>query len=248
MKAKRVGLMLTALWSVTAAAAVGPDSLWRKGNEAYRAQRYEEALMYYDAVLKNGWVSPELYYNMGNAYFRLARNGKALLMYEKRLELAYDRLTLRNIRMVYDRLEKVRIWPPDFFLIHWWKRWLQLAMPRTWWWAALVMLVPGLALLAAWIWTRRPHWRNAAIIAWGLHFLLLASAWGRHEYINGLHYGIVTAGSTYLYEAPSEESRGLATLYEGDKVKITDRLDAWYEVILPEGARGWVRKGAVEDI
>ncbi len=241
------GWLFILFWTLHGAAAT-PDSLMQRGNAAYQAQRYEEALLYYDSVLKSGWVSPELYYNMGNAYFRLARNGKALLMYEKSLELRYDRLTARNIGMVYDRLPKARIWPPPFFLAHWWGRWLQLWMPRTWWWTALAFLALAVLLGGIWVWTQKRWARWSAVGALLLHMLWMASAWGRHRQINGLHYGIVTGESTYLYEAPSPESRGLATLYEGDKVRITDQLDEWYEVVLPEGARGWVWRGAVEPI
>ncbi len=245
---------MTAWWWIWMAlfrldsAAPAPDSLWAQANQAYAQERYEEALLYYDSILQGGYLAPELYYNMGNAYFRLGRNGWALAMFKKSRVLRDDRLTRRNIEMVYRRLGNPRRWPPPVIFAIWWERYLQWATPRQWAWGALA--AGGLALLAslAWIWRRRRRLAYAAGVLWGVHLLGMASAWGRHHQVNHRPDAVVVVPSTLLYSAPSTESTGLVTLYEGDEVHITDGVGRWYEVQLPDGAAGWVDRSTLEPI
>ncbi len=224
------------------------DSLWVKANRAYVQERYEEAILYYDSLLKEGWIAPELYYNMGNAHFRLGRNGWALAMFKKSLEIRNDRRVRHNINMVYRRLGNPRRWPPPVVFLYWWQSYLRWTTPRRWMIGALLMGI--IAAVAFWVflWTHKPRWGYVMAVAGLLHLWGLVSAWGRHRQLNANDEAIVVVPSTLLYAAPSTGSTGLITLYEGDEVHITDKIAEWYEVTLPEGARGWVWQDAVAPI
>ena len=67
---KRTRLILfvgaLALFSCTVLAQTLDDA-FNRGNELYRAGKYQEAAKEYESIIKQGMVSAELYFNLGNA-------------------------------------------------------------------------------------------------------------------------------------------------------------------------------------
>lgn len=54
---------------------------------------------------------------------------------------------------------------------------------------------------------------------------------------------VITGKST-----PDEKGTDLFVIHEGLKVAITDQLNDWVEIQLPNGEKGWVNYQAVEKI
>ncbi|MBD3314156.1 MAG: hypothetical protein GF344_00075, partial [Chitinivibrionales bacterium] len=53
-----------------------PVDVWlRRGNEAYEAQQYDSAVVYYQKIIDAGVTNSAVHYNLGNAYFRLNKKG-----------------------------------------------------------------------------------------------------------------------------------------------------------------------------
>ena len=48
-----------------------PEFLFNKGNKAYNAADYENAISFYEQTISMGNHSADLYYNLGNANYRL---------------------------------------------------------------------------------------------------------------------------------------------------------------------------------
>jgi len=48
--------------------------------------------------------------------------------------------------------------------------------------------------------------------------------------------------------APDTSSSDLFVIHQGTKVEIRQKLGEWYEIRLPNGNMGWIRKESVEKI
>lgn len=48
--------------------------------------------------------------------------------------------------------------------------------------------------------------------------------------------------------SPDSKSGDLFVIHEGLKVAITDRVNEWVEIRLPNGDKGWVKAQSVEEI
>jgi len=47
---------------------------------------------------------------------------------------------------------------------------------------------------------------------------------------------------------PNEKGSDLFVIHSGLKVGITDQLNEWVEIRLPNGEKGWILAGQVEEI
>ncbi len=56
-----------------------PNDVFNRGNELYRAGKYQEAAKEYESIIKQGKSSAELYFNLGNAYYRDRQLARAIL-------------------------------------------------------------------------------------------------------------------------------------------------------------------------
>ena len=97
-----------------------PDDAFNRGNELYRAGKYQEAVKEYESVIKQGKVSAELFFNLGNAYYRDRQLARAILSYERAAqEHPNDPDIEHNLKLAYmktvDRIEPV----PEMFLVQW---------------------------------------------------------------------------------------------------------------------------------
>ena len=74
-------LMITAclLFILQNSFAQTPDDVFTRGNELYRAGKYQEAIREYDRILKHGIASAEVYFNLGNAHYRNEQLAQAIL-------------------------------------------------------------------------------------------------------------------------------------------------------------------------
>ena len=86
------------------------DGLYMEANKAFIAENYNDAIVKYEAILKDGYESVELYYNLGNAYYRSEQLGKSIWAYSNALEIAprnrdiAHNLSIANAKIV-DRIE-----------------------------------------------------------------------------------------------------------------------------------------------
>ena len=51
-----------------------------------------------------------------------------------------------------------------------------------------------------------------------------------------------------MYSAPGERSQKIYDLPAGEKLILTDSLNDWYEIILVNKEKGWIRKDKAEKI
>ena len=67
------------------------------------------------------------------------------------------------------------------------------------------------------------------------------------RYFANSHEAIIMSTSS-VRSSPSMDGTELYILHEGVKVKIISSSDGWYEVRLPNGSIGWIKKTDLEKI
>jgi len=59
---------------------------------------------------------------------------------------------------------------------------------------------------------------------------------------------IITQLSVAVKSMPDSSGTELFTIHEGLKVSVTDAVDTWVEIALPNGNKGWIESDAIEII
>ena len=83
---KNIIIILTLVFSVIGTAQ-SVDSLFVKGNDLYKQEKYHKAIESYKEIENSGVASDELYYNLGNSYYKLNEVAPSIYYYEKALKL-----------------------------------------------------------------------------------------------------------------------------------------------------------------
>jgi len=244
-----VALYIFLSFSVLASSA---EQLIKKANDFYAKKQYDNALIVYLQVLDQGLEAPELYYNIGNVYFRKGEIAKAILFYERayRLDPTNDKikynLDFAN-QFVQDKFEQV----PEFFLKRWWHTLALLLSANVW---AIVSLIFFLLLLVSiyiFLFAKQLIYRKIAF-SLGFVFLLISVfafsfAKTNYNYYTKSNEAIIMYTSS-VRSSPSDDGTELYILHQGVKVKVISISDGWYEVRLPNGSIGWIKREKLEKI
>ena len=247
---------LGALWVILLAAApAGAQSaFFDEGNRLYQAGDFEGALDRYRRILDEGLESGELYYNIGNAHFRLGELAPAILNYERaRRLMPGDDDLLANLALARSMTADDITPRPRFWLFRaagWWVGllpraaliWLvALAWVTAIAGAAVVVLRPGPGLAA---WARRAALAAAAVtLVFGVNLVV------RELGLGAVEEAIVMAEEAQVQSAPSDDpALQIFLVHAGTKVAVDRRADDWVEIVLEDGAVGWMRAAQLEPI
>jgi tetratricopeptide (TPR) repeat protein len=197
--------------------------------------------------------SAVLYYNLGNAYFKNGENARALLWLERanRLDPNNEDI-IHNINFVQqkliDRIEQL----PEFLVVKLWNNCSRLFTGNQWalfsiFACALFVICLLFILLIRISWIRS----TAIFIAvLALLFTIFSIIFSKKESMRNINYpeGIVMSYVVYVKSTPNEKGSDLFVIHSGLKVGITDQLNEWVEVRLPNGEKGWILAGQIEEI
>lgn len=226
------------------------DFLFEKGNEAYFAGNYEEAIRLYETVIQHGFESGYLYYNLGSAYYKQGGTGQSILYYERAKKwLPNDENIDFNLRManlnVKDRIDL----PEEFFLFRWHRNLVNLLSSRQW--GMLLALSTLLAAITfAVFWLVDKHKLRAilriVLIVWVMLLLFsVPMTIQRHNVESRSDQGIILEPTVRCLAAPHEGSTELFIIHEGIKVSVRDTDGDWRKIELIDGKQGWVPAGSV---
>lgn len=246
-------LLFCSLFGFQISPGQDPAEIFNRGTDYYRAGKYAEAALEYQAIANRGRVSPELYFNLGNAYYRQGRLALAILAYERAQRLSpRDADIIHNLRMAnlktVDRIEPV----PELFLV----QWLRMLA------AAVSFQLSVDVFLAMWIlffvslaalyvvrhmgFIRVARW---AIVAAGILILMSGTVLGIHAFLSrGNDQAIIVATVVTAKSSPDEQSIDAFVIHEGLKVNMSDALGDWVKITLADGKVGWVRTQQCERI
>ena len=225
----------------------------QQANEAYQDNDFENALVFYHKVVDLQYESAILFYNLGNTYFKIEDNARALLWYERALRLAPNNEDIiHNINFVQQKLiDKIEILP-QLFIVKWWNVISQLFTGNDW---AIVSIISCslFALCLLLILLIRIRWiRSVSIFVFiiALFLTIFSVIFAKKEsshYINHPE-GIIMAQVVNVKSTPTEKGSDLFVIHSGLKVGITDQLNEWVEIRLPNGEKGWMLGNLLEEI
>jgi tetratricopeptide (TPR) repeat protein len=244
MKRFITSIILSAIVITVAAQPI--DSL-KAANNYYAANQITQSINAYEYVLANGYESAALYYNLGNAYYKNNELVNALLNYERAKKLApYDEdiqfnLDLAN-QFVVDKIEAL----PRPFFVKWGQNLARMFTIDQWATLSLISFILALGFALAYVMMITPSVRKWAF---GISiFLLLLSASSfsvaakqRHNDKHRMH-AIIHSPSVTVKASPNSSSIDLFVIHEGLKVEILKNHNAWLEIKLEDGNRGWIQK------
>jgi tetratricopeptide (TPR) repeat protein len=221
------------------------EEIFNRGNELYRAGKFQEAILQYKGILKQGYVSAELYFNLGNAYYRSEQLAHAILSYERAAQFRPNDPDIEhNLKLVYlktiDRIEPV----PDMFLIQWMHVVGSLMLPET---VRVLFILSWILLfgsLAVMYLVLRPDVLRAARISFFIAIACVA-LWAAMLGIQSFQdtaqdKAIITAQIVTAKSSPDAKAVDAFVVHEGVKVKLTDAVSNWVKITLIDGKVGWI--------
>ncbi len=229
------------------------QALLDSANNAYAKKQYDIAAQFYKKILELGYEAPEVYYNLGNAYFKQNKITDAIYYYEKALKLAPDDKDIKyNLefanRYITDKIKPV----PEFFLTKAIHKTADMFSSNEWAVVSLVAFGMAVLLILVFLFTKSISVKKVAFYSGLLGILISASSlyfsklqYNRYERSNK---AIVFAPTVTLKSSPDKDGFDLMIIHEGLKVEVTDSLNNWYEIKLPDGNKGWTEKQNVRII
>ena len=228
-----------------------PQELLSRGNAAYEAGHFAEAIEAYTSAEHLGVRNGPLYYNLGNAYYKSGSLGSAIASYRRAERLMpRDPLLRANLEFALSRREDKAVHPP--------MPWPIVAARAVFRWMNLnewIVLTTGLYALACGLAFavylkrfRRLPVRLAFYATLGL-FLLAASIllYKSHDE-RGVHRGVIGVDKAAVVSGPGADYTVEFWVHAGTEVTIEDRRTDWLRVSLGGRLEGWIPTQSVEPI
>jgi len=221
------------------------DDAFNRGNELYRAGKYQDAVKEYEGIIKQGKFSAELYFNLGNAYYRDRQLARAILSYERAAQLRPNESDIdHNLKLAYlktvDRIEPV----PDMFLIQWIHAIGSLVPSET---IRILFIFSWIFLfgsLATMYLVLYPNILRSIRILFFIScalVVLCAAMLGIQSFREtAKDKAIITAQTVTAKSSPDVKAVDAFVIHEGVKVKLTDAVGEWVKVTLVDGKIGWI--------
>ncbi len=241
------------LSSFTFAQKLDANISYKKANQFYAKQDYENAITLYKALIADKKISAEIYYNLGNSYFKTGKVSLAIIAYERAKKIAPDdedidfNLKIASLKTI-DRIDVV----PDVFYKRWYRSASLLFSANGW--STLFIISIWLFFISAAIYILG---KSIAIKKLGffvmITFLFITSfgylmASSSYSIAHGEEHGIVMAPSVYVKSSPDEKGNDLFILHEGTKVEVMETFENWNKIKIANGNIGWLKKNEIEKI
>ena len=220
--------------------------------EALAAEDYRLAVRILDSLESSGSVSPNFHLVQGNAHFEAGQPGRAILAYERGLRLRPGNKDLNNnLRYVRQQIGVDAADVQEFFVLRAWRSFgaflgttTAYVLSLTLWWVAVAGMV--------YWYLRRDDMeekRRFALLPSALLCAFLAAAFyglgsSRAYFLQRSDEAVLLDDAT-LRVSPTPEGSVEAQLPEGVKLYITDRVNQYFKVQLPEGQTGYLPSTAV---
>jgi len=226
--------------------AAEPADEFSKANDLYKKGDYENAILGFEKIIKDGTVSSELYYNLGNSYFKSHKYPMALLYFEKaKKRNPGDEEILYNIEITKlhtgDKIEAIEVfflkrWVTifiDFFSI---EKWSYLSMSSF----IIFLLFAGLFLFARNLFIKKlSFWMGLIILCCSVGSFVIGGI--QKKAILNSNEAIIITPTITIKSSPAETGTDLFVLHEGTMVQITDKVGDWAEIRINDGNKGWVK-------
>lgn len=226
--------------------------LLHKANDSYIAENFGQAIEDYDSILSTNYEAAELYYNLGNAYFKDNNLPMSIVNYERALRLApNDEDIIYNLKHANLFVQDEFVEVPDFFLDKIYNSVLHIFGSNTWALMSINAFILALVIFFVFLFSkiviRRKFAFFGSILLVLFSVLTLNFSYQTKVAITNPNAAIVMQIST-VKSSPEIDGTEIFILNPGVKVGLKSSNDEWYEVKLPNGKVGWIRKDLVEVI
>ncbi len=229
-----------------AVASASPADLFNRGNAAYEAGNYQQAVVLYDSAI-SGATSAELFFNRGNAYFKLGEVGRAIADYNRAFVLKpHDKDISYNLAYArqYRPDKSLTIDNPLVRMFTAFLRILDVATARLLAGLFFFLALGSLALLLI---------RGERLFGWtaivlGVLFLccfISAASWGE---VTSAARAVVVQPELTLRSGPGPDYKEIAVVHDGLEVLVREERPGYVLIQIPGGDGGWVESSSVERI
>lgn len=222
---------------------------FEQANFYYNESNYDTALVIYERIIDEGYMSAPLLYNIGNTYFKMKNFPMAILSYEKALKLDPDNEEIKQNLAIANALITDKIEPvPVFFMTRWWKSLGNKFTANGW--AVISLVIFGLLMLLLFFYfTARSRGMKKTTFFISIILLLLlicavVFASQRYKYLSSHDEAIIMTSTITVKSSPSSSGVDLFVLHEGTKVEILDKADTWDKIRIADGSVGWLPSSA----
>jgi len=221
------------------------NTLFEKGKEYYKAEKYQKAVSTWAKILDNGKHSDALYFNMANAYYKLNEIGPAIYYYEKALLLNPSDSDIKsNLAFAQNAtIDIIEPLPETLF-----KKWYNTVSGLFTFngWAKMTVLFVFLLVFFFLTYYFSISERRKRLL-FGLSIVMILAMvvsliFSYATYQDALHSkpAIIFAETTQIKSGPTLSSETLFTLNEGTKVEILEYDTDWVHIELADGKEGWI--------
>ena len=216
-------------------------------NQAYKEERFQEAIDGYQQLIKTGHGSGHVYYNLGNAHIRLNQLGKAILNYERaRLVLPRDADLDFNLHYARDQLRDAVYESQSFVaMTFFWLKSLNLS-ELFWGFVILNGIFWGILCIRIFY---RSEWTFYLFLVTLVFWLIAGFSAGLKWYqIATDDRAVILQEEVNVLAGPDINDTILFKLHEGTIVHNERLENGWSLIHLPDGKRGWVKSEGIERI
>ena len=221
-------------------------------DNSYMQEHYQEAAEIYETALQEG-ASADVYYNLGNTYYRLKEMGKAVLNYERALKLEPGNEDIRyNLDICKSKAIDQFNKPSEMFFITWFKELVYSKNADQWGIMGLVSLIIAMLGFGLYRFSNILGFRKFGFFVGAVLLVVavltnVASAMSYYAYQNDSRAVVLSTSS--LFKTSNDKEEPLRELNAGTTVEVVDENSkGWWEIVLPNGKKGWVKQDTVEKI
>ncbi|MBS1771743.1 MAG: tetratricopeptide repeat protein [Bacteroidetes bacterium] len=236
--------------SVVASAKTDNNTLWSIANKHYAQKNYDSAVVYYEKITASHPQNAVVYYNLGNAYYKLNQITPAIINYETALKFdpSYSAAE-NNLLLAQSRIANRIPQGQDIFFVRWWKNITSQSKATTW---AVLGLILFLSLIAVNMLKRlgKLSFRipgQAFAGAWSLLAIILIFAFVSADRKTSRSKAVIIQADVPFYTSP-QQSKPTLYIPEGTTVNISNNLQNWIEITLPDGRSGWIQANTITKI
>lgn len=251
---KKMIMLITCMVPFSAISCMASvDDLYKEGNALYLKQSYNQSIEKYEQVIKQSGASFEAYFNLGNSYYKTGNFTLAILNYEraKKIKPFDDDLAMNLALANQNTIDKIE-GTPQVFYQQWWNNYLTgtTADVRSW----LAIAAVWLAFLTAclYIFSKKYTFKKISFMGVfvfsviAIFFLYVAQQ--QHELNTASQDALVISQSSFVKSSPDDKGTNLFQLHSGTKINITDELQGWKKIKIPNGNEGWIPSRDLEII
>jgi tetratricopeptide (TPR) repeat protein len=226
--------------------AASPADLFSRGNTAYEAGKFEQAVALYDSAAALT-TSAEVFYNRGNAYFKLGEIGRAIADYNRAYVIKpHDRDINHNLTFArqYRPDRSLTIENPLLRILAAFLRLPDAALARVLAGILFFLSLASLALLLV---------RGQRMFGWialglGVAFLYCFLSGASWAVVTSKERAVVVQPELTLLSGPGPEYKEIAAVHDGLEVTVREQRPGYVLVQIPGGDGGWVESSSVERI